>query len=186
MIQCWRLWKSTSILERTCHQIINGLNIWAASWQNQQNGMCAQRRLRSAWASAQSDQSLRCPGWSESSLGAKVIMLVLSWGGSYWLDISVSIKTNFFLEEYQISKQTLSTLYCTYIRPLLEYASDVWDGCSQTDENSHSFTGICFIKFVILWNWVGNHREELIRSYLLCIRSSITKLRNTLLIFRPT
>ena len=34
--------------------------IWAASWQNQRNGMCAQRRLRSAWASAQSDQSLRC------------------------------------------------------------------------------------------------------------------------------
>ena len=69
--------------------------IWAASWHNKQNGMCAQRRLRSAWASAQSDQSLRCalngyvcvlaffkrtaktlirlggcPGWSESSLGA--------------------------------------------------------------------------------------------------------------------
>ena len=34
---------------------------WATSWQNQQSGMCAQRRLRSAWASAQSDQSLRCP-----------------------------------------------------------------------------------------------------------------------------
>ena len=58
--------------------------------------VCAQRRLRSAWASAQSDQSLRCalsgllrtpcffmrtakplirlvgcPGWSESSLGAR-------------------------------------------------------------------------------------------------------------------
>ena len=31
---------------------------WAASWQNQKNGMCAQQRLRSAWASAQSDQSL--------------------------------------------------------------------------------------------------------------------------------
>ena len=30
---------------------------WAATWQNQQNGMCAQRRHRSAWASAQSDQS---------------------------------------------------------------------------------------------------------------------------------
>ena len=69
---------------------------WAASWQNQQNGMCAQRRLRSAWASAQSDKSLRrpheeslrpqlpiertakplvrlggCPGWSESSQGAQ-------------------------------------------------------------------------------------------------------------------
>ena len=36
-------------------------NIWAASWQNQQNGMCAQRGLRSAWVSAQSDQSLHCP-----------------------------------------------------------------------------------------------------------------------------
>ena len=36
------------------------LEKWAASWQNQQNGMCAQRRLRSAWVSAQSDQGLRC------------------------------------------------------------------------------------------------------------------------------
>ena len=69
--------------------------------------MCAQQRLRSAWASAQSDQSLRCPHeeslgqlpfkrtaktlirldgcpfWSESSLGWHVILLVLSWGGSY-------------------------------------------------------------------------------------------------------
>ena len=31
--------------------------IWAASWQNKRNVMCTQRRLRSAWASAQSDQS---------------------------------------------------------------------------------------------------------------------------------
>ena len=71
-------------------------NIWAASWQNQQNGMCAQWRLRSARASAQSHQNLRCPheetlgpqlpikrtaktlirlggcpGWSESSLDAE-------------------------------------------------------------------------------------------------------------------
>ena len=75
--------------------------------QNQQNDMCAQQRLKSAWASAQSEQSLRCPpeeslglkpsiertaktlirlgecpGWSESLLGAHVILLVLSWGGS--------------------------------------------------------------------------------------------------------
>ena len=34
---------------------------WAAAWQKQQNGMYAQRRLRSALESAQSDQSLRCP-----------------------------------------------------------------------------------------------------------------------------
>ena len=31
---------------------------WASAWQNQQNDLCTQRRLRSAWASAQSDQSL--------------------------------------------------------------------------------------------------------------------------------
>ena len=28
--------------------------MWAAAWQNQQNDLCALRRLRSAWASAQS------------------------------------------------------------------------------------------------------------------------------------
>ena len=39
----------------------------AASLQNQQNGMCAQQSLRSAWAFTQSDQSLRCP--HEESLG---------------------------------------------------------------------------------------------------------------------
>ena len=32
--------------------------IWAAAWQNKENDLCAQQRLRSAWASAQSDQSL--------------------------------------------------------------------------------------------------------------------------------
>ena len=36
---------------------------WAASWQNQQSGMCAQRRLRSARTSAQSDQSSLCTQW---------------------------------------------------------------------------------------------------------------------------
>ena len=34
--------------------------IWAAARQNQQNDMCAQRLLRSAWASAQPDQSSLC------------------------------------------------------------------------------------------------------------------------------
>ena len=80
---------------------------WSTAWQNQQNDLCAQPRIRSAWASTQSSQSQRCPpeaklcpklpiertaktlirlggcpGWSESSLGTKVILLGLSWGGS--------------------------------------------------------------------------------------------------------
>ena len=37
---------------------------------NQQNDLCAQRRLRSAWTSAQSDQSLRCP--HEETLGPQL------------------------------------------------------------------------------------------------------------------
>ena len=86
--------------------------------QNQQNDMCAQRRLRSAWASIKSDQSLRCPheealgpwppiertaktlislggcpGWSVFA-GRTVILLVLSCRGSYilssWLIQSIS------------------------------------------------------------------------------------------------
>ena len=57
----------------TEYQIIR--TIWAASWQNQQNCICAQRRLRSDWAV--------CPGWSESSLGAHVMVFVLSRCSSY-------------------------------------------------------------------------------------------------------
>ena len=58
--------------------------------------LCAQRRLRSAWASAlwgakavfmrAAKNLIRlggCPGWSESSLGVHAILLVLSWGGSF-------------------------------------------------------------------------------------------------------
>ena len=35
-------------------------DIWAATWQKPTKWVCAQRRLRTAWASTQSDQSLRC------------------------------------------------------------------------------------------------------------------------------
>ena len=37
--------------------------------------------------------------------------------------------------KYQFSKQTLNTLFYTYNRPLLEYASEVWDGSTQADAN---------------------------------------------------
>ena len=93
------------------------IQIWAASWQNQQNGMCAssedsdqsERRLRSTWASAQSDQSSQSPWrklgslathWADSEdsdqtwrmprliwvfAGRTFILLGLSWGGSYFV-----------------------------------------------------------------------------------------------------
>ena len=53
-------------LRQACSSPLSGhsllyLNMkWAASWQNQQNGLCAQWRLRTTRASAQSDQSLHC------------------------------------------------------------------------------------------------------------------------------
>ena len=70
----------------------------------QQNDLCNQRRLRSAWVSVQYDQESSlcawweakdpmflyadcedlsgCPGWSESLMGAHAILLVLSYCGS--------------------------------------------------------------------------------------------------------
>ena len=46
------------LLIRECIHSIEIFHIWATSWQYQQNGMCAQRRLRLSLASTQSDQSL--------------------------------------------------------------------------------------------------------------------------------
>ena len=53
-------------------------NIWATSWQNQQNGMCTQRRLRSAAWRKKKAWVLSYP-WSAQWR----LLLVLSWGGSF-------------------------------------------------------------------------------------------------------
>ena len=83
--------------------------IWATTWQNQENDLCAKQRLRSAWGICPvwSESSLSawrspgslathrvhwaktlirlgwCPGWSESSLDEQLILLVLSCSGSF-------------------------------------------------------------------------------------------------------
>ena len=76
---------------------------WAASWQNLQNGMCAQRRLKSALTSAQSEYSLSAwrmlpieriaktlirlggwTGWSVSSLGAQSFCLFGHEAAQFW------------------------------------------------------------------------------------------------------
>ena len=62
--------------ERKKERKFNDMHIYIASKKERkkeekdrkkENGMCAQQRLRSAWASAQSDQSFRCP--HEEGLG---------------------------------------------------------------------------------------------------------------------
>ena len=35
--------------------------------------------------------------------------------------------------KYRFSNNTLNRVYCTYTRPLLGYASEVWNGCNQID-----------------------------------------------------
>ena len=98
-----RLTSLAIMLTNTAHKIEKHASseflvvaIWAASWQNQQNDMWAQQRLRSAWASAQSDQSLLfawrklgslATHWahSEGSDQTGRILLVLSWGSSFEL-----------------------------------------------------------------------------------------------------
>ena len=108
---------------------------WATAWQNKQNDLCAQRRLRSACASAQSDQSQPCPpeatlgpklpiertaktlirlggcpGWSESSLGIKDILLVLSWGSSkcFFLESTYAAYIHFITFRIEPSMKSFS------------------------------------------------------------------------------
>ena len=37
--------------------------------------------------------------------------------------------------KYLLSRSALNRIYCTFILPLLEYACEVWDGCSKFDED---------------------------------------------------
>ena len=59
-------------------------NVWTGAWQNQHNDLYTQQRLRSAWASAQSDQSAWPSAQSAvcfmGSLGPN-----LSSDGQWWL-----------------------------------------------------------------------------------------------------
>ena len=81
-------------LHAVCFLCIYFESIWAATWQNQQNGMCAQRRLRSAWASAyaQPDLSLR---WAHSHF----VGLVMGWLKLWLRKILKKMPKNWVLNE---------------------------------------------------------------------------------------
>ena len=36
--------------------------------------------------------------------------------------------------KYSFSRQALNQMYVSYVRPLLEYSSIVWDGCTEQDK----------------------------------------------------
>ena len=53
-----------------------------------------------------------CPGWSESSLGAHAILLVLSWGGSFYT-FSSNIALHYFFSDFRSLQPHLrSRTYC--------------------------------------------------------------------------
>ena len=72
--------------------------------------------------------------------------------------------------KYILPKETLNKLYCTYIRPLLEYASEVWDGCTITDSNRleqvqlssycNRAANIFVFMFFIFRNGMGNSSRK--------------------------
>ena len=61
----WYCYNDSSCKVRDLYFIVFWIvyQIWATSCQNQQNDLCTQQRLRSAWASAQSDHSSLCAQW---------------------------------------------------------------------------------------------------------------------------
>ena len=118
--------------------------------------MCAQRRLRSAWESAQYYQSLcylheealcpqlpiertaktlirlgGCPGWSESSLCAHVILLVLLRCGSFNKN-----KEQELHKQIKITQIQLFILTC--FLKTFEYNSNILKFISQRGETSMS------------------------------------------------
>ena len=136
---------------------------WAVTWQNQQNGTCAQRRFRSAWASVQSDQSSlsawrklgslathwacsddsnqtgRIPRLIWVFTGCTVIFLVLSWCGSYII--------RHFLNLFVSPGEGLSFLHLTSNKtiwiPIL--IQDKWHSASYTILFRNEYSVICMI-----------------------------------------
>ena len=130
--------------------------IWAASQPNQQNGMCASWPRGSTWTSTQSDQSSLSTwgrlkslaiirvhseasdqtGWFESSLGANVILLVLSWGGSFYFvslasPILISAKSRRFISWNSPRKWGFYVSMHMYV--------SVYDVILQTSCNTHLY-----------------------------------------------
>ena len=86
--------------------------MWAALWQNQQNDLCAQSDPSLCCPHEESSGPqlsikgtaktlIRCPGWSESLLGALAILLVLSWCGSCYTDKKWPVCSAFIYPPYK-------------------------------------------------------------------------------------
>ena len=71
--------------------------IWAATWQSQQNDLCTQWRLRSAWAFAQSDQSL-LSAWR--NIGPLITYWAHNEDWSDWVDAQTDLSLRWALRSF--------------------------------------------------------------------------------------
>ena len=129
--------------------------------------LCAQRRLRSAWASAQSDQSSLCAQWvaqdpvflhanSEDSdqtglmprliwvfPGRTVILLILSWGGSYQNDerviYSIGLGKMWWLGRWSFGERRLLLLLGDL------FLTKCWQGMFAITTQSHAQRIRCYL-----------------------------------------
>ena len=110
---------------------------WTASWQNQQNGLCIQRWLRSAWASVWSDQGLSCP--HEETLSPPE--------ATHWVCCEVSDQT-----EQMPSLGWAHRSFCWFVMRLLKCA------CAATLEGQRC----CFLPESFSWpiHYVANSQLQ--------------------------
>ena len=52
-------------------------------------------------------------------------------------NITTSALKQVYVLKFTLSKKSLSNIYITFIRPLLEYACELWDGCFEYDSEKN-------------------------------------------------
>ena len=72
----------------------------------------------------------------------KHLGLTLSYNGQWHSHIETILSSAYKMLgvmrklKYRFTRQALNQMYVSYVRPLLEYSSIVWDGCSDQDKNA--------------------------------------------------
>lgn len=128
-------------IERILNADLNKLSTWAKTWLVLFNAKKTEVMITSNIhfdydIKLEMDDTLLKIVETHKHLGI-VLSSKNKWSAHINTIIETTSKQVSFLRKlkYRFSKETLNKVYCTYIRPLLEYASEVWDGCNQMDAN---------------------------------------------------
>ena len=102
---------------------------WASTWQNQTKWMCAQRRLRSEWASAQSDQSLLCIQWLAKDPS---FLQADSQDWSDWADTQADLSLRWVHMQFCWFCRTLAQIILSLLYPKL---LAIYSSCKEDGHN---------------------------------------------------